>query len=408
MKNSLVYGLVMILIVIASCTPKGGSDNDKDSTASKDSTEVSKKVEENFPEAARGFDKSFKGTLGPQKPIRANIRRYGDKLSGTYWFTADGKDILLEGSIKEESFELNELDSTGNKIATIKGKFSEKDSLMTGEWVKGEEKLKFELMAAPAMAPSKWSLGHAEVKDSSKTGGCKIHVSYPKFIGLSDVLMQKRVNELIKVHFPIDEMEASLQNCTQPFKDDINYEVSYLRGDLISISKTHHLFKDGKPTPGESWGININFHTGKVYELQDFFRPDLLPALNKMLQERINKSCGNTLTPEQLAKLELKPNNIEGFSLNDNKTFKKPMKDSTGKVVLDKRGKKVMEEKITREGTVVFHLTDRLPKKLQITGYVKLYYHDIKKYVNPHSLLMHVITRYENQMERQRKELASN
>ena len=215
MKNSLVYGLVMMLIVIASCTPKGGSDNDKDSTASKDSSKVTKKVEENFPEAARGFDKSYKGTIGPQKPIRANIRRYGDKLSGTYWLIADGKDILLEGSINEETFELNELDSTGNKIAVIKGKFSEKDSLMTGEWTKGEEKLKFELAAAAPMTPSRWKLGHAEVDDSSKTGGCYIHVSYPKFIGLSDVRMQKRVNELIKVHFPIDEMEASLQNCTQ-------------------------------------------------------------------------------------------------------------------------------------------------------------------------------------------------
>lgn len=401
MKKSLVYGLFMMLIVIASCGPNGGSekDNKADST-NRDSSQVNKNTEpENFPEAARGFDKSYVGKLGDLKPIRANIRRYGNKLSGTYWLIADGQDVIIDGTITEETFELNELDGNGNKIAIIKGQFSEKDSLINGERIKGDEKTKFTLATAAPMARSDWKLGHAEVYDSTKTGTCKIHVSYPKFIGLSDIQMQKRVNELIKVHFPIDEMEASLQSCDQPFKDDINYEVSYLRGDLISITKIHHLEKNGEPTPGESWGINLNFHTGKVYELQDFFRPDLIPALNKMLQNKVNESCGGTLTPEQMKKLELKPNNIEGFSLTDNKTFKKPTTDANGK--------KVIEEKITREGTVMFHLTDRLPKNLQISGYVKLYYHDIKKYVNPHSLLMFVIQRYEKQMEKQRRELAS-
>lgn len=401
MNKSLVYGLVITLIVIASCGPKGGSEKDNTDSTARDSSQVTKNDEpENFPEAARGFDKSYTGKLGDTKPIRANIRRYGDKLSGTYWLIADGKDVLLDGTINDETFELNELDKDGNKIAVIKGQLSEKDSLMKGERIEGEDKMKFALAVAAPMTRSDWKLGHAEVLDSSATGGCKIHVSYPKFVGLSDVNMQKRVNQLIKVHFPIDEMEASLKNCDQPFSDDINYEVSYLRGDLISITKTHHLTKNGKPAHGESWGINLNFHTGKVYELQDFFRPDLIPALNKMLQTKVNESCGGTLTPEQIAKLELKPNNIEGFSLTDNKTFRKPTTNA--------EGKKVVEEKITREGTVIFHLTDRLPKNLQISGYVKLYYHDIKKYVNPYSLLMHVITRYEKQMEKQKRELANN
>jgi hypothetical protein len=152
---------------------------------------------------------------------------------------------------------------------------------------------------------------------------------------------------------------------------------------LISITKTHHLTRAGDPHPGESWGINLNFRTGKVYELRDFFKPDLIPELNKLLREKINENCGGTLTEEQLTKLELKPTNVEGFSLTDNRSF---------------------GGKITREGKVIFHLTDRLPRKLQSTGYVKMYYHDLKKFINPYGPLMTVLERYERQMEKQKKE----
>ena len=102
-----------------------------------------------------------------------------------------------------------------------------------------------------------------------------------------------------------------------------------------------------------------------------------------MKQDKINENCGGTLTAEQLAKLELKPTNVEGFSLTDNRSFK---------------------GKITREGKVIFHLTDRLPKKLQSSGYVKMYYHDLKKFMNPYGPLMKVFERYERQMEKQKKE----
>ena len=303
---------------------------------------------------------------------------------------------MLIGTVKDEKFELNELDKDGNKIALFTGILSKKDSLITGEWVKGEEKEKIELKIAEAMLRSSWKVDHKQVDKHSKTGGCYIHVEYPQFKGLSDLHMQTRVNALIEEHFPVHEMEESLLDCKESFKDDINYEVSYLRGDLISITKIHHLVKKGDPYPGESWGINLNFHTGKVYELRDFFKPDLIPELNKFLQTKVNDNCGGTLTEEQLKKLELKPTNIEGFSLTDNRSFRKKTKVN---------GKIVVKEKITTEGKVLFHLTDRLPQRLQTAGYVKVYYHDLKKFINPSSLLMHVLTRYENQMARQKKEL---
>lgn len=387
---------VMTLLVIASCTQT--KKEAKDETA-KDSSKVETKNEPKTPVVYKGFDKSYIGKIGDKKEIRANIRRYGDKISGTYWLVANGKDLVLDGTIKDETFELNELDSTGNKVAVITGTLSEKDTKISGEWVKGEEKRTMELTEAKPMTPSQWKLDQKEIDNHSKTGECYIHVSYPQFKNLSDLKMQTKVNALIEEHFPIHEMEASLLNCKESFRDDINYEVSYLRGDLMSVTKIHHLVKNGNPYPGESWGININFHTGKVYELRDFFKPDLIPDLNKMLTGKINDACGGTLTEEQLKKLELKPTNIEGFSLTDNKTFRKKT---------EKDGKLVVKEKITREGKVIFHLTDRLPKGLKSSGYVKLFYHDIKKFVNPNSLLMHVITRYEKQMERQRKEALSS
>lgn len=398
MKKSLLYVFVMTLLVVASCNQKKETND-----TTEDTNKVVKNDEPKTPVNYKSFDKSYLGKKGDNNRIRANIRRYGENISGTYWYDGDGydhgKDIILVGTIKDENFELNELDKDGNKVAVFTGTLSKKDSVMTGEWVKGSEKEKIELAVAAPMLPSSWKVDHTEIDKHSKTGDCYIHISYPQFKGLSDLHMQTKVNALIEEHFPIHEMEESLLNCDEKFRDDINSDISYLRGDLISITKIHHLVKKGTPHPGESWGINMNFHTGKVYELRDFFKPDLIPELNKFLQKKINDNCGGTLTEEQLKKLELKPTNIEGFSLTDNRSFKKKTKVN---------GKIRVEEKITTEGKVIFHLTDRLPRRLQTAGYVKVYYHDLKKFINPSSLLMHVLTRYENQMAKQKKELEAN
>lgn len=381
MKKSLLYVFVMTLMVVASCNKKK-QGKETDETA-KDSAKVVNKEEPKKPVVYKGFDKSYEGTLGEGQKIRMNLRRYDDQLSGSYWVIADGKDVFVNGTIKDETFELNEVSKDGQLGGKITGKFEDKDAKLTAEWSKDGKTMKMELASAVQMKASRWKLDHKEIDKHSKVGSCYIHVSYPQFKGMSDLKMQTKVNALIEEHFPIREMEASLIDCKDSFKDDINYDVSYLRGSLMSITKTHHLTRAGDPHPGESWGININFHTGKAYELRDFFKPDLIGDLNKFLQDKVNENCGGTLTEEQLAKLELKPNNVEGFSLTDNKVF---------------------QGKITREGKVIFHLTDRLPKKLQSSGYVKMYYHDLKKFMNPYGPLMKVLERYERQMAKQKEE----
>ncbi|WP_299454693.1 hypothetical protein [uncultured Microscilla sp.] len=374
MKKSLLYVFVMTLMVVASCDKK--KQNKETDETTKDSTKVEKKDEPKEPKVYPGFDNSYAGTLGKDQAIKMNLRRYDDQLSGTYWMVADGKDVLLNGTLKEGTFELNEIDKEGNLGAKITGKLEDQNAKVTGEWTKEGKTQKFELTLAKRLKPSPWKLDQKEVDEHSKVGSCYIHVSYPQFKGMSDVKMQTKVNNLIEKHFPIHEMEASLLDCKDSFKDDVNYGVSYLRGSLISITKTHHLTRAGKPHPGESWGINLNFYTGKVYELRDFFKPDMIGELNKFLQEKVNENCGGTLTEEQLARIELKPTNKEGFSLTDNRSFK---------------------GKITREGKVIFHLTDRVPSKLRSSGYVKVYYHALKKFINPYGPLMSVLDRYERQ-----------
>jgi hypothetical protein len=381
MKKSLLYVFVMTLIVVASCNKKK-KGKETDETA-KDSAKIAKKEEPKKPVVYEGFDKSYEGTLGEGQKIKMNLRRYGNDISGSYWMIADGKDVLVNGTVKDGAFELNEVDKDGNQGAKITGKLDEQGAKFVGEWAKDGKNQKMELAENRDMKPTPWKLDEKEIDKHSKVGSCYIHVTYPQFKGMADVNMQNRVNALIEEHFPIKEMEASLLDCKDAFKDDINQDVSYLRGSLISITKTHHLTRAGDPHPGESWGINLNFRTGKVYELRDFFKPDLIPELNKLLREKINENCGGTLTEEQLTKLELKPTNVEGFSLTDNRSF---------------------GGKITREGKVIFHLTDRLPRKLQSTGYVKMYYHDLKKFINPYGPLMTVLERYERQMEKQKKE----
>jgi len=93
------------------------------------------------------FNKTFAGFINNKYGIRMTLRRTGNSLSGTYFYTRHNINITLNGTIDEnQNVELYGYDEGGTMIDVFKGQLSSSSSL-EGMWSKpdGSKSLPFDL-----------------------------------------------------------------------------------------------------------------------------------------------------------------------------------------------------------------------------------------------------------------------
>jgi hypothetical protein len=89
------------------------------------------------PADTNGCEKSYRGNIGNNIPIRMKLCRDGEKLKGTYQYVKVGQDLRLEGEMgRNGSFQMNEYH--GNKVSTgtFLGGFVG-NTLIEGMWIEG-------------------------------------------------------------------------------------------------------------------------------------------------------------------------------------------------------------------------------------------------------------------------------
>ncbi len=75
----------------------------------------------------------FYGQINNKINLQLTLTREGSKLFGSYFYTAIGKPLRIEGSVGvNENFVISEFDSSGKKTGLFKGAF--KDDEMSGTW----------------------------------------------------------------------------------------------------------------------------------------------------------------------------------------------------------------------------------------------------------------------------------
>lgn len=335
-----------LLIFLNSCTESNSVDNSNKKI--KDEVVVA-------PSALPGFDKFFKGSIGGAL-VSLNLRRYSMEISGEFWYENRGLEIhKLKGKIEADNrFNLAVLDNNEKQVGNLTGtlKDDEKLSGLYADLITGG-RANFDFSVAEDLAVSNLRLEDLEVNRNSAVLNQHVKIVYPHLTGIEDKLISERVNSAIEYFFESNTLKDSIEVAKFDFKEDVKYDVSYFKGNLISINK-HHILSRNKDTQifDDSHGILINFKRGKVFELRDLFKPNAIEQLNKIILERINKSCNNTLDEQTLAKCILSPQEKTSFSLTNNK-------------------------KIT------FHLTERLPYKNRGCGYVRIELKDLQPLFNP-------------------------
>ena len=364
MKHFYTITNIALMCLLFAC----GSGEVTEETDSSDTTHIKTVKEANIqditvPDALSNFDKTFTGSFG-ESQIQMNLRRYGNSLSGTYWQINGLEEIALKGIIQEDGndFILSAQDVAGDKIGEFIGILDEDQSLK-GNWKSnaGEEKV-FNLTEIQEGNIVNLKVDDLELHQDSPDGKRKLKINYPLLLGITNKAIADKVNREIEYYFEEATLLDSIDVATLEFSEDVKFEVTFLGNELISICKNHHLSKNSDTHIFEdSHGININFKRGKVYEIQDLFKPNAIDQLNALIIGRISKSCGNMLSDKDLENCKIQLNESKSFSLS------------------------------RKNQNITFHLTERLPYKYRGCGYVRISYEDLKEYFNPSGPLSSVL-----------------
>ncbi|MCU0446531.1 MAG: hypothetical protein MUE85_16620 [Microscillaceae bacterium] len=338
--------LVAILIGLNACGNSGASEDTKEPSKKEAKSGVSIETLDNF-------DNTYLGKVNDQD-IQMNIRRYGSELSGNYWLKGDNHhDQMLKGVLHEGDFTIELLDKDGKTQTKLIGKLTDPQQLKGKTTdANGNNEKEFTLTKFDDSVVLKLALEPIEVKNESSDKSRSILISYPQLSGITDMQVAQKVNTWIEDYFYHSTKIKEVEDAKQNFKEDVKYDITYFSNEVISICKQHHLAKNNDTQMfDDSHGININFKRGKMYEIQDLFKPNALAELNKLIIERISKACGNTLDEATLEKCKVKPSETTSFSLGKDK--------------------------------MTFHLTERLPYKMRGCGYIRVEYKDLKEIMNP-------------------------
>lgn len=364
---------VFITVFLFSCGGGESENQEPSSHSSKKQKRGFQKVKLKKPETLDSFDKSYTGSLGPDK-VHLNLNKYGTALHGLFWFDQTEQDIFIDGQINEDDnvFELEATNSRGNRFGSFEGKIEENGTLV-GKWTSSEGfKRDFTLSEINRAAKIRVKIDDMEVQEKSEDETRILTITYPHLEGIADYTVSHRINKFIQNYFQSNTKIDIVETGDNAFKEEIRYEVTYLANDIISIAKHHHLAEDGKNHSfDDSHGININIRNSKVYKIRDLFKPNAIDHLNQILFERIDKVCGGALDEEAVLATNLELDESFSFHLSDSK--------------------------------IHFHLTERLPDDFQECGYIRIELGDLEEFFNPSGPLVDIYKKY-REKEAKRKE----
>lgn len=105
-------------------------------------------------------------------------------------------------------------------------------------------------------------------------------VFIPQVRGMTDTDLQTRINSNLKTAI------SSLKNQSPNSSIHGDFEVSFYNGNLLGIHFWGDSFTPGMPHPNKiDCGIHIDLTTGKVYKIEDLFKPD------SNFEKRIKEYC---------------------------------------------------------------------------------------------------------------------
>jgi len=253
----------------------------------------------------------FRGSISDKK-IQMMLRREGEQLTGTYFYSKIGSDISLKGSIdKQGNFKLQELDNSGKQTGEFKGKWSDPANLpsatLEGTWSKpnSDQTLSFYATEQMVEFTSGLRVVTKEIKEDDKKKKFWIHAEYPELTGAANAGADKfnrEVKQLVtKETQEFKEGESEMSDEDLPIGDEINsfieisYDITHATDNLISVIFGVSTYSRGAAHPNHhTFVINYDLKSATSLKLSDLFKPDsnYLQTISRYCIDDLKKQAG--------------------------------------------------------------------------------------------------------------------
>jgi hypothetical protein len=291
-----------LVVFFISCS---GSEQKNSGQTTSDTIQASKSENPITPvqENKADFSKSYQGEIAGKYPIRMQLTRVGNEITGTYAYTKVGKDIPLAGSVDSEGkFSIQETDEQGKVTGVFEGKIGSETTL-SGNWRNPDtgKVLPFSLQESNnSVKTASISIGSGmELVENSFTlegkNGIDGEYTFPVITGESAAA--KKMNEALAaknlMDETIEEMKATFKDCSCGTVG-VSYHVNYNANNILDMSVFIETL--GAYSSGYVKRFTLNATTGEKLSIHQLLKPASLPQLayecDALLQERVKKAMG--------------------------------------------------------------------------------------------------------------------
>lgn len=278
--------------------------------------------------SARSGVAVFRGTLGAagKLSIQMRLRREGDKLAGSYFYEAVGKDLNLRGTVDAAgNFQLQEFDAAGAQTGVFKGRWKGPEcddcgETLTGKWTRpdGTRALEFVLGEFPVAFEGDTRLVSKSQKESArrgKWGGHEISAEYPQLVGAGAASTNaSKFNDAVRAYVAKDVADYKKlfgDDAGQGGELDLSYYVSFADDSLVSLDFSDYWFYFGAGSrTAASTTFNYDLARGRALKLADVFKPqsDYL----KIISDACNRDLQRQFKGESFPDAERIAGSVEG------------------------------------------------------------------------------------------------
>lgn len=239
---------------------------------------------------AQNGTKIFSGNIGENR-FQMTLKREGDKLTGTYFYTKNGGQLNLAGKIDAEGkFVLTESDAKGTKTGEFSGTLGKAENengfSLTGTWKNPRASKSFDFYAKEQMI---FFSGAAKIlpkniTESNKPKMFEITADYPE---LANAPNAAKFNQIVKsiIDGQVGEFRTSMLAQTAEdlkyFKQlgagnylQIGYNVEHADENIVSIGFFASTFTGGAHPNYYSFAVNFDAANGRELKLGDLFKPN--------------------------------------------------------------------------------------------------------------------------------------
>lgn len=288
MKLTVKLILLAVVLAAASCA-RGGDTAGAGAEAARPSPSP---ASPQTPQTTRAPLQTFRGTIGEGLGVRAELRREGEGLSGTYFYESVKTEIALRGRVDNQGeFTLEEFDPSGAPTGVFRGRWGADDTgaaELTGNWSRpdGSRSMPFTLTEVPVEFASDLRLGSKEIREKKARPRYEIAVEYPQLEGAAAAgqgaagfnrAAREWATKAVDA-FKSDVREAGETPGTETGSDlHVSYGVGVATDDLVAVQFEVSDYYSGAAHPNHHTAvINYDLRRARPLQLADLFKPSAL------------------------------------------------------------------------------------------------------------------------------------